>query len=148
MDAPPPLAPEPLAQLRPGEQLQLERCPHCRVHLPTLEMRGKPIHTQPLDGNNVRSWYLYTCKSCGGLVVAWAWTDLDGVGPVQGILPRQDELSAEIPTTARRYLHQAQEISGNSQRVGPPGQFMMRTGQAACERYRDCLLYTSDAADE
>src|SRR6516162_870420 len=32
---------------------------------------------------------------------------------------------------------EAQEISGNSQRVGPPGQFMMRTGQAACERYRE-----------
>src|SRR6516225_9476664 len=32
---------------------------------------------------------------------------------------------------------EAQEISGNSQRVGPPGQSMMRTGQAACERYRE-----------
>src|SRR6516162_5211370 len=29
------------------------------------------------------------------------------------------------------------EISGNSQRVGPPGQSMMRTGQAACQRYRE-----------
>src|SRR6516164_6345096 len=32
---------------------------------------------------------------------------------------------------------EAQEISGNSQRVGPPGQSMMRTGQAACEWYRE-----------
>ena len=32
---------------------------------------------------------------------------------------------------------EAQEISGNSQRVGPPGQSMMRTGQAACQRYRE-----------
>src|SRR6516165_8984298 len=32
---------------------------------------------------------------------------------------------------------EAQEISGNSQRVGPPGQSMMRTGQAPCQRYRE-----------
>ena len=32
---------------------------------------------------------------------------------------------------------EAQEISGSSQRVGPPGRSIMRTGQAACERYRE-----------
>ncbi len=32
---------------------------------------------------------------------------------------------------------EAQEISGSSQRVGPPGRSIMRTGQADCERYRE-----------
>src|ERR1700739_2035607 len=37
----------------------------------------------------------------------------------------------------------AQEISGNSQRAGPPGQFLMRPGQAACERYREIFIFTA-----
>src|SRR5215831_4865543 len=40
---------------------------------------------------------------------------------------------------------EAQEISGNSQRVGPPGQSMMRTGQAACQRYREVSCLANDA---
>src|SRR5215469_14455570 len=34
---------------------------------------------------------------------------------------------------------EAQEISGNSQRVGPPGQSMMQTGQAALARVQGDL---------
>jgi hypothetical protein len=40
---------------------------------------------------------------------------------------------------------EAQEISGNSQRVGPPGQSIMRTGQAACQRYREVSCSANDA---
>src|SRR6516162_4051019 len=40
---------------------------------------------------------------------------------------------------------EAQEISGNSQRVGPPGQSMMRTGQAPCQRYREVSCSANDA---
>jgi len=36
---------------------------------------------------------------------------------------------------------EAQEVSGSSQRVGPPGRSIMRTGQAACERYREISCF-------
>src|ERR1700730_14853382 len=46
------------------------------------------------------------CRSCGGLVIAWA--NSQG-GPVQGVLPKQDELNDVIPDTARRFLSQARD---------------------------------------
>jgi hypothetical protein len=94
---------------RLDRQLLLERCPHCRVHLPTLTREVNPFPTEGLDGGHPRTWAVYGCRACGGVVVAWASTKEKEVGPVEGTLPEQDELSAEIPTTARRYLHQARE---------------------------------------
>ena len=96
--------------LRLGEQLQLERCPHCRVHLPTLTRLFGIPQTTAINGDNPRFWTGYACKACGGLVIAWASPDENGVaGTVEGTLPQQPELSDEIPATARTYLHQAQE---------------------------------------
>jgi len=44
-----------------------------------------------------------------GVVVAWAWGSNRNIGAVEGTLSQKDELSDEIPPTARKYLHQAQE---------------------------------------
>jgi hypothetical protein len=92
-----------------GQQLQLERCPHCRVHLPTLQMQGKTFKTQGLNTDE-RIWGVYACKACGGIVVAGAgYFPEEEVFEVVQTFPQQDELSDEIPATARKYLHQAQE---------------------------------------
>jgi Domain of unknown function (DUF4145) len=89
------------------QQLPLERCPHCRIHLPSLNQQGSTIQTQAFNGGNPRHWGVYICRACGGLVVAWA----GGVptAPIQEVLPKQDELGDELPLSARKYLHQAQE---------------------------------------
>jgi hypothetical protein len=105
---------EPRAPLRlDQEQLQLESCPHCRRHLPTLEVVAGPIFTSALDAPQPRAWKVYACRACGGIVVAWAWhrapVSNHPLGKIEGILPQPDELSATIPDTARKYLHQAQE---------------------------------------
>jgi hypothetical protein len=49
---------------------------------------------------------MYICRSCGGVVIAWA-RNQDGT--IEGVLPERDELSEVIPNTARRFLSQAQD---------------------------------------
>jgi Domain of unknown function (DUF4145) len=90
-----------------GQQLPLERCPYCRIHRPNLSLHGSTIQTHEFGGGNPRHWGIYVCRSCGGLVVAWASSTT--TQPIQEVLPKQDELSDEIPSTARKYLHQAQD---------------------------------------
>jgi hypothetical protein len=91
------------------QQLPLERCPHCRIHLPSLTLHSG-VETRGLNSPHTRHWGMYVCRACGGVVVAWAWAyENQTVGAVEGTLPQQDELSDEIPATARRYLHQAQD---------------------------------------
>src|SRR5215469_222276 len=58
-------------------------------------------------------------------------------GAQQARLPTGHPLWPARRGTCPVQVLEAQEISGNSQRVGPPGQSMMRTGQAACQRYRE-----------
>jgi hypothetical protein len=81
--------------MRLHQQLPLKRCPHCRIHMPTLEMQGSTIKTQGLDRSISRIWGVYACKACGGLVLAWAF-DVPGA-PIMATFPQQGELDAEIP---------------------------------------------------
>jgi len=91
------------------QQLPLERCSHCSIHLPLL-LQQQAMQTTAFSGSNLRFWGVYVCRACGGIVVAWARTGANNqAGEVEGTLPQQDELSDEIPLTARKYLHQAQE---------------------------------------
>ena len=98
------------APIKLGQQLQLERCPHCGVHLPSLH-RSHFEATNNFRGTNPRIWVMFVCSRCGGVVLAWGRADRNNMDAslVEGTLPQQDELSNEIPATARRYLHQAQE---------------------------------------
>ena len=91
------------------EQLRLERCPHCRVHRPTLA-RMTIAARHAFNGSNPRIWSTYKCSSCGGMVLAWGQGTTNTSGAiVLGTLPELSELSDVIPATARRYLYQAQE---------------------------------------
>jgi hypothetical protein len=91
------------------QNLPLERCPHCRIHRPSLAQRSL-VHTKAFDATNPRTWAMYVCTNCGGMVMACAKTlGNNAPGPMEGVLPHQDELSEVIPDTARRYLGQARE---------------------------------------
>lgn len=91
--------------LRLGSQLKLERCPHCRVHRPTLTLVGKQ-ETTAFNGSNERTWAFYSCQGCGGMVMAWSRV---AGGDVAEVFPSQDELDAAIPDRARTYLQQSRD---------------------------------------
>ena len=86
-------------------QLILDRCPHCRVASPTLE---KVLETQTsrFDGTNMRSWRIYRCTRCGGLVTAAAanWNNR-----VSEMFPSHLEADTAIPQKARNFLNQAMD---------------------------------------
>ena len=84
-------------------QLSLNRCPHCNVDKPTLAYCGQ---TQTIDYANTRSrlWRFYNCKSCGGVVTAWSYSD---GGEVLEFCPSGVDIDVTIPERAREYLSQA-----------------------------------------
>jgi hypothetical protein len=87
------------------EQLDLNRCPHCRTANPTL----RKIYTTPTanyDQSFVRVWGVYICNSCGGLVTAWAFNSGE---EVQDIYPFENEVDFSIPERPRTFLRQAKD---------------------------------------
>ncbi len=55
-----------------GFNLELERCPHCSVYNPNLSIVGGDIGTQNYDGSDERTWKIYTCSKCAGVVSAYS----------------------------------------------------------------------------
>ncbi len=90
--------PEPL---RP--YLHLNRCPHCKIHLPSLTLKGK---TPAPENQNflARDWHLWMCEACGGAVCGWT---IEGTDVVLGLMPEAEEVSKDIPERAADYLQQA-----------------------------------------
>ncbi len=87
------------------EQLQLPRCPHCKIALPTLKLLSNHTTTNHA-GVNARKWGVYCCTGCGGLVTAWAEPTSNMVQHVfPGILP----VDRDIPERPRAYLQQASD---------------------------------------
>jgi hypothetical protein len=52
-------------------QLKLKRCPHCQVADPNLACVYDFV-TENSEGQAHREWGCYVCKTCGGVVIAWA----------------------------------------------------------------------------
>jgi hypothetical protein len=138
MSQPAPVEPTPAPGIQLGEQLPLERCPQCRINLPILHRHGGVIQKSAFNGSNQRHWGVYMCRSCGGLVIAWA--NSQG-GPVQGVLPKQNELNDVIPDTARRFLSQARDTLH-----APDGAVMLAASAVdamlKAKDYRDGSLYS------
>jgi len=63
--------------------LALKRCPHCSVSKPNLPVVWKS-NTENHSGLNKRIWYIYLCKDCGGLIMAFA---TEGKNTVSQIFP-------------------------------------------------------------
>lgn len=86
-----------------NNQLGLARCPHCGVAHPVLSKAFEQV-TLNHSGQNKRSWRVYKCSSCGGLVTAWAQNYNEGV--IQ-IFPEPIAVEEEVPERPRAYLQQA-----------------------------------------
>jgi len=54
------------------KNLDLERCPHCSVHRPNLNMVGGEFATNNFEGSYPRVWKTYVCTKCGGAVLAFS----------------------------------------------------------------------------
>jgi len=92
-------------------QLQIDSCPYCGRANPTLQATiEKPFTTCDVLGSNVRWWSAYSCRSCGGLIVASApYANTNPLTrPVNFVAPRIPEINEAIPESPREYLRQAQ----------------------------------------
>ncbi len=93
-----------MASLTPN--LQLPRCPHCRIDKPHLPRGGQHV-TVDHAGQNQRFWAVYKCLNCGGLVIAGGTADGQ---PVKEVYPEPTgAVSDALPDAARDYLSQALE---------------------------------------
>lgn len=50
-------------------QLELPRCPHCGIDKPLLSYTTQ-FESDRYSGHNKRLWRTYTCKTCGGAILA------------------------------------------------------------------------------
>jgi Domain of unknown function (DUF4145) len=90
--------------LNRGDQLKLDRCPHCGIASPLF---GKLWlnNTTSFDGRRTRTWVVYGCSTCGGVVLC-------GGDPnrleVTEQYPRGEKIDdPAIPERSRNYLGQA-----------------------------------------
>ena len=92
-----------MSPLKMHPELELDRCPHCRVARPSL---GQIWNAgQDHSKTNTRHWSTYVCRTCGGVVLCGGPADSGLV--VTEIYPSASEASADIPDRARYYLQQA-----------------------------------------
>jgi hypothetical protein len=85
-------------------QLELERCPHCKVAKPLLG-RVWNMDTADHAKGNKRFWSIYLCNSCGGVVLAVS--PIDAAHDITCIWPAPQAVAEEVPARAREFLSQA-----------------------------------------
>jgi hypothetical protein len=83
--------------------LVLERCPHCRVANPNINLVQK-FQTNAFDKSNLRYWGIYSCNRCGGVTTASSRMDS---GIILEMFPSQIEIDISLPEKAKAFLHQA-----------------------------------------
>ena len=89
------------------KHLRLDRCPWCDVAKPKLSATSNPGYSK--TGGNF-SWLMYQCSSCGQCVLGHYPTGspqlLSAAYP-----PQKKSISEDIPSSVRRFLSQAVEIT-------------------------------------
>jgi len=85
------------------EQLDLSRCPHCKIDHPNLGLHTYMV-TNNFAGINARYWGVYQCRRCGGVITAAAKNER---GEVVEMYPQALQLDEAIPDRARNFLDQA-----------------------------------------
>jgi len=86
--------------------LELERCPHCNVHYPNL-ISVHYFESFDHSGGNHRYWRAYTCKTCGGVIIAAARESRIQI--VTEYFPKSRGVDPAIPDRAKAFLSQAIE---------------------------------------
>ncbi|WP_180125781.1 DUF4145 domain-containing protein [Rhodoferax sp. BLA1] len=87
-----------------GNQLELDRCPHCNVAKPLLG-RQWAMDSADHGGRNKRFWSVFKCVSCGGLVMGSSPSDQNHA--INQIWPSPQTVANEVPVRARNFLSQA-----------------------------------------
>lgn len=87
-----------------GNQLTLERCPHCNIAKPLL---GRVWGGESVDhaSSNKRAWSNYRCASCGGITLAVS--PIDHGHEIAKMWPAPQVVADEVPARARDFLSQA-----------------------------------------
>ncbi|MCC5860248.1 MAG: DUF4145 domain-containing protein [Ectothiorhodospiraceae bacterium] len=93
-----------MANLQAHLNLPLERCPHCQVARPVLALDHR-LETKNHSGTRLRNWWIYACRSCGGVVIAGADEGRGNV--VEYLYPAIQKIDEALPTKAREYLSQS-----------------------------------------
>lgn len=88
-----------------SQNLILSRCPHCSVANPNLR-RQHHLDTNNHMSNRPRTWSVYVCGSCGGVVTAWA---AKHDAEVREHFPIALQVDGDIPDRPRAFLQQANE---------------------------------------
>lgn len=85
--------------------LILERCPHCSVANPNLDLEHR-FESADYAGENTRVWGIYICKRCGGVVSACTRHIRE---EVSHYYPSPRSANDDLPERPRDYLQQAIE---------------------------------------
>jgi len=96
---------------RLSSQLILDTCPHCGRANPTLTMVHQPYETWTHDKGNPRWWSMYSCNTCGGMVVGGGpslGSQRPYETPITEIYPARQPIADSIPQKPRELLRQAQ----------------------------------------
>jgi hypothetical protein len=84
-------------------QLELDRCPHCQVDKPSLLTQWS-TRTEAHSGGHERTWNVYKCARCGGLITAGSrHSDLT----VSEMYPYSQSVNDAVPEKAKDYLKQS-----------------------------------------
>ncbi len=99
--------------MKNGNELPLERCPHCSIAKPHLVNCQSYQWTEDSEHESKRYWSLYRCVSCGGVVLTVALVLKTRGGEhttdIVRMWPQGDLLSDSIPERARSFLKQGTE---------------------------------------
>ncbi|TAL74802.1 MAG: DUF4145 domain-containing protein [Rhodanobacter sp.] len=118
-------------------QLRLPRCPHCGVDSPMLPMVHQ-FGTADAAGTNKRTWLVYSCRRCGGAILAGG---AQVNQPVQEMYPSSRDVDESVPDTPKQYLTQAM-----NSRHAPAGAVMLAASAVdamlKAKGYSDGSLYS------
>ena len=90
-----------------ADSLDLDSCPYCGVDKPNVRAHTQYLFTKDHLGQNPRSWRVYSCARCGGLVLAGGPSVTQGYATVRDLLPEQPSVDNSIPEKARAFLLQS-----------------------------------------
>jgi len=87
-----------------GNQLPLDRCPHCSIAKPSLNKQWQGQFNDH-TGKNTKFWSTYLCSSCGSIVLVCS--PQNGNMPITDIWPAPQGVDETVPSRARVFLVQA-----------------------------------------
>jgi hypothetical protein len=88
-----------------GNQLPLDRCPHCNVAKPHIGRIMGVTATKDHAGKNQRAWSVYSCATCGGAILACSPGDHGQ--PISHLWPQPQAVAELLPARAKNFLSQA-----------------------------------------